>query len=173
MSLWYRIDGVNPEPWAVGPVGTGRKNGKVYAYIGPNAQLVAYQNAVREQLGDREISPLVGDVELTFFFWRRLDTYLTPHGRKAHKEEADSTNLQKGLEDALQGILFANDRSVKRITSEVVKQDPDIEPRIVIGAKRYESNTNAIPDTMWAETTAVSPALFDVKDGAVLITDIF
>lgn len=177
MSIWYAINGVNPEPWAVGPVGTGRKNGKVYAYIGPNAQLASYQEAIREQLGDRGINTRIEDVELFFFFWRRLDTYLTPSGRKATKKAADATNLQKGLEDALQGILFVNDRTVKRITTEVVAQDADVEPRIMIGVNRYEhTNTDMIPDTVWREFTAAPqspPALLDIKDTKNASEDIF
>jgi hypothetical protein len=48
LVAWYVVH-VNPEPWAVGPLDLGRRGGKVYATMGQNQQLAAYQEAVREE----------------------------------------------------------------------------------------------------------------------------
>ena len=55
----------------------------------------------------------------------QLDIYITPKNRK----HGDRVNMIKGIEDALQGVLFVNDRQIK--SGEVVIEDPD-EPRLLI-----------------------------------------
>ena len=45
---------------------------------------------------------------------------------------ADSTNLQKSTEDALQGLLYGNDRETRYVSSEIVDQGPDVHPCIVV-----------------------------------------
>ena len=126
---WYVLR-VNPEPWAVGSLGLGRKQGKIYPYIGQNAQLAAYQAAIREELGPQEL--IEGNVELNLYFWRNLATYETQSGRDHRKHHADATNMQKATEDALQGVLFDNDKYVVDVHSVVVDQGPDVKGKIVI-----------------------------------------
>ncbi len=127
---------INPEPWAVGKVGVGRRNGKTFPTVGPNAKLVSFQEEVREWFADQKVNMIEGDVELEFFFWRRIDQYEGPK-RKVTTHEADATNMQKATEDALQGILYPNDRAVRRITSEIIEQGLDIEGAIGIRATLY------------------------------------
>lgn len=129
---WYVLD-INPEPWAVGPLGVGRKNGKVYPYVGPNQQLISYQQAVKEELESLDGRLYIKcDFELNFWFWRNIASHLTPSGRKASANYADTTNLQKATEDALQGVLFSNDRNCKSVSSEIVDQGPDVRGLVVI-----------------------------------------
>jgi Holliday junction resolvase RusA-like endonuclease len=125
---------INPEPWAIGPVGISNKGGKMHPYIGPNPQLLNYQHAVREYLQKNygPFIPVERKCQLHFYFWRRLDTYTTPTGRVSQGHEADTTNLQKGLEDALAGLLFKNDRQVKLLVSEIIEQDVETDPGIMI-----------------------------------------
>jgi hypothetical protein len=126
---------VNPEPWAIGDLDVGRsKSGKQFARVAPNHQLVAFQEAVRGELEEEEGFPEDLNYKLTFYFWRRLDWYLDASDRKRYAHQADATNMQKGLEDALQGTLFDNDRDVHDIRSVVVEQGPNINPRILIVA---------------------------------------
>ena len=127
---WYALK-VNPEPWAVGPLGVGRRNGKVFPTIGQNAQLAAYQETIREEFGTGH-RMLEGDLKVMFYFWRNLATYRTQSGKMHRKHQSDATNMQKATEDALQGILFKNDRDNVFVSSVVMAQGPDVVGKILI-----------------------------------------
>jgi Holliday junction resolvase RusA-like endonuclease len=148
---WYIIEDVNPQPWAIGPLGVGRRPGGMYPYVGPNKQLTTFQNAIREELSDLEGLSFEGDVELEFFVWRKIEQH-QGSSRKISGHQADATNIQKALEDALQGCLFANDRQVRRISTTVVEQGRDVKPRIVIAAAAFRGfDPSHIPDFIWME----------------------
>jgi Holliday junction resolvase RusA-like endonuclease len=148
---WYLIEDVNPQPWAIGPLGVGRRNGGNYPYVAPNKQLTIFQNAVREQLSDFEELPFDGHIELSFYLWRRIETHRAT-GRKTSGHQSDATNMQKALEDALQGVLFPNDRAVQCIRTAVVEQSQTTRPRIVIRASQWEGlNPDELPDFIWQE----------------------
>lgn len=150
-AKWYLIEDINPQPWAIGPLGMGRRNGSSYPYVGPNAQLVAFQKAVKEELDDFTALPFVGDIELEFFIWRRIERY-AGRSRTQHSHQADATNIQKALEDALQGVLFPNDRAVQRISTTVVEQSRTTKPRIVIKACEWQGfNPDSLPQMIWNE----------------------
>lgn len=124
---------VNPEPWTMGVVSVGRRNGKIAASVGVSAQLASYQEAIREAAEQEWRGPLLqGDIALHFFFWRNLASYRTPSGRLHRKHRPDATNAQKATEDALQGIVFENDRSVVDVHSTVVDQGADVEGYVVV-----------------------------------------
>ena len=120
---WYVID-VNPEPWEIGPVGVGRKSGKMWAYVGRNQALYAYQQAVKESVVDPVM--VEGELYIEFFFWRQVT-------REDRANYADTTNLQKATEDALQEVLYANDRRVVKVSSTLMAQGPEVEGRVVVG----------------------------------------
>lgn len=143
---WFIIN-VNPEPWAIGPVGVSRRNGKLIPYVGRNAQLAAYQEAVREDLGPQEL--MEGKFHLSFIFFRNRAEYETPQARTHRKHEADLTNLQKATEDALQGVLFKNDKDVIEVHSIMAEQGPDVTGRILLSI--YEDPANFWSDQvpMW------------------------
>lgn len=136
---WYALD-INPEPWDLGRVSVGRFKGKYTGTISPNKQLQAYQNAVREEIGPLE-GLITHNIELVFFFWRNRAEYTTQNQRQHRKHEADVTNLQKGLEDALQSILYVNDRDVVHTDSWLVEQGPDVRGRILIGIRELENRS--------------------------------
>lgn len=140
---WFYLD-VNPEPWAVGPAGVARHNGKLSAYIGRNQQLAAYQDAVREAIGQQEL--ISGKITLRFFFWRNRANYTTQKAQSHRKHEADVTNMQKATEDALQGVLFANDRDVDNIHSVLVDQGPNVPGRIIIGVDQSPPAPDILED---------------------------
>lgn len=137
-TLW-----LNPEPWAVGSISSGRKNGKIFSRMSPDPNLAAYQRAVKEALQDAEKLPS-DYTKLTFFLWRQQAAYLDSADRRRHRNQADATNMQKGLEDALQGILFDNDRIVQDIRTVIMEQGPNVEPCIVIQADRKASELDLI-----------------------------
>jgi len=126
---WYVID-MNPEPWAVGPMGVVRKAGKLVPYMGRNTQLSTYQEGIKEALGVQDM--VEGKIHLQFFFSRLRSSYTTPQARSHRKHEADTTNMQKALEDALQGVLYKNDKDVCDIRSVQIDQGEDTTPYIVI-----------------------------------------
>lgn len=126
---WFILQ-LNPEPWAVGPVTPGRRGGKIFATIGRNQQLAAFEEAVAEELGTHNYL-IEGPVKLQFFFWRKRSVYKTQREEMHMKHHADVTNMQKALEDALQGVLFENDKETNDIHSIVVEQGPDTTPMII------------------------------------------
>lgn len=135
----YMYLDINPEPWAVGPLALGRRGGKMYPRMERNASVHAFKEAVKEAVEGQVNKLPPGKYELEFFFWRRLDSYEGETGRKINAHVADATNMQKALEDALQGYVFDNDRDVSRITSEIVEQGPNVVPGIGIFARTYQS----------------------------------
>lgn len=167
---WYIIDGVNPEPWTLGPLGVGRRAGGYFPFVGPNKGLQAYQRAVQEELADVDFTLLKGGVGLEFYFWRRLTLISTVNSKRSHRSHiADATNLQKGLEDALQGIVFTNDNQVGDVRSVVVEQGPNVTPRIVMKVYPWKGlDPEELPDFVWRAIDKVpSLAASDNTWGAV------
>lgn len=153
--MYWLVLPINPEPWAIGPVGIHRAGGKVGAHVGRNIQLASFQEAVRESTlqwleehGLKAEDVLIqGLVELKFFFWRRLDSYQRD-GKSTRKHQVDVTNMQKATEDALAGIFYANDRQVIHCDSFLMAdQSGEVEPMIVIGvgATEYPDARKVIP----------------------------
>jgi hypothetical protein len=159
-SAKFFVVGLNPEPWAVGPLGVGRKGKISYPYIGPNQKLQAYQEALREQLEGSDL--LEGEVEITLYIWRKIETMKVYGGRDRKAKTSDATNIQKATEDAIQGVLIENDRNVRRITTEIVQQDENAEPCIVISVAPYQGSNPGFPDEVWHQvdvaTKRVAPA---------------
>lgn len=155
-ARWFTIE-VNPDPWAIGPLGVGRKQGgKLYPYVGANAQLVAYQEAVKELLANVEKLP-TGEYKLTFYFWRRLDAHAS--GRKHY---ADATNLVKACEDALQGVLIENDRLVRDVRGVIVEQESDTKPMVVLKAEMWGGlDPHEIPQHIWEQVDRVELPVLD------------
>lgn len=166
-EYWIILD-LNPEPWAIGPLGVKRAAGKLIPYVGPNKQMQAFQNAAREQL--QEWKSMLERFELTdhqefeldFWIWRRIEQYRTGK-RSARKNKADATNIQKALEDSIQGVLIDNDRSVRRISTHVVEQGFDAPSRVVMRLRGYQDfNPDDIPNDVWAQIDK-QPTLFDER----------
>lgn len=153
--MWYVIP-VNPEPWAIGTPGIGKRGGKLTPYISPNPQLAAYKQAVQEALADAEPLPQ-GDYQLTFYFWRRLDSYETQSGRRHRKHAVDATNMQKATEDALQGVLFDNDRNVQDVRSIIVHQGSEVDGLVILEAKPWTlPDVSAIPNEIAHSVSTVT-----------------
>lgn len=160
----YRITGINPQPWAIGPLGTTVRGGKHVPYVGENSSLADYQRAVRDYLCKEYMTVLHdGCSELEFYFWRKLEEYQTPTGRTSRRHAADATNLQKGLEDALQGILFQNDRLVTTIKSTIVEQDRNVNPGIII-VHRPDTSGGIEPAILGHNWVAARAEIEDIPD---------
>jgi len=131
-SYWYVLPGINPVPWTSPEVSIGKKNGKMFPMVYASAELKTYKESVKEEMNDRypELEPIEDEVGLRLYFYRRLDEMKGNRRRKGHV--ADATNLQKSTEDALQGILFVNDKQVIHAESWVMAQHDAVEPCIII-----------------------------------------
>lgn len=134
VSAWYAIDGVNPEPWEASQTAVGYRNGGHYVQHYKSEQLKAYQESVADLFKDQnpEHHFFEGPIELTFYLWRAMADYEVGDGQKSRAHQADATNCQKALEDALQGILFKNDRDVVQTQTRMMEQGADVTPRILI-----------------------------------------
>jgi Holliday junction resolvase RusA-like endonuclease len=147
---WYVLD-INPEQWRVGPLSVGRANGGQFARVGPDQQLQAYQNAVKEILEeDAQLTP--GLVKLTLIFWRQMEEYKTQKSKANRRHQADLTNLQKALEDAIQGVLIDNDRDVREVHSFIAEQDHNTRPLVVIKVEPWNGfDPGNLPGHVWIE----------------------
>lgn len=158
---WLTIVGVNPEPWEVGQPFARRHSGKLSAGISPSPKLQAYQQALREEVGEQSepVYPEGTQIDVYFWFWRQIEEFKTPTGRTSHSNYADSTNLQKATEDALQDLVYGNDRLNQRVGSEIVAQGPTVQPAIVVRWTRYtqHSRTPRV-DSLLAQARSESDA---------------
>ena len=140
-GTWYTISGINPEPWSASEGAVGKKNGKAFIHFHKPAQLRQYQESVKDEfpLQNPHAVEIEGDIELTFYFWRQLalSEITEENTKKRRAHQADATNLQKALEDALQGIVYKNDRDIRSIRSVIVAQGSDVSPFILVHASRY------------------------------------
>jgi Holliday junction resolvase RusA-like endonuclease len=135
----YEIVGIEPEPWTAPEVAIGRKNNKVFPMVYQSANMKAYQEAIREEMALQcpHAQMEKGEISLQFFFWRGTDSI---------RKNVDATNLQKSLEDALQGILYLNDAHNRRVTSEIVEQGPGVNPAIIITVEPYIPSVVSKPE---------------------------
>lgn len=122
---FYCIRNVNPEPWEPPEGALVRRGGKLTVGFYPHPKMVAYKEALRYEFSKHHPNPVCYDepVDLTIWFWRELE---------GHANVADATNLQKATEDALQGLLFTNDRHVQSATSHIVAQAADVAPQLFV-----------------------------------------
>jgi Holliday junction resolvase RusA-like endonuclease len=131
--IWseYWVWGVNPEPWrAPGFTHRGRaivpvKDGKTEAYQEALAEEVVSQNP--------DLTMHEGELIVEFYFWRST----------AYNMPADATNCQKATEDALQGVLYVNDKSNRRVSSMICEQSPETFPAIIIRISKW--NPRVVP----------------------------
>lgn len=130
----FWITGVNPQPWQAPRFTKGFKG------VTKHETLKGYQNAVKEELAavwpygpfdTTQETP----VALSFAFWRQIENVQDTSGRWHRGQVADATNLQKALEDALQGILLTNDRYVADVRSRIIEQSPFTVPKIGIAIR--------------------------------------
>lgn len=135
---WYFVP-VNPQPWTTPPFYPARAGGKMIVKAGRNESNEVFKQAVKEELLRQGATMLTGKWNrVTLGFWRRREQYKDSIGRTRTKNWADATNMQKLTEDALQGILFENDRDNFEITSRIVQQDITTTPGVLILCESFE-----------------------------------
>jgi len=150
------IRGINPEPWAIGTVNAW---GKGRGTISPNLKLLNYQNAIREELINRLDSGGTVPVPL----WAQ-DLYIMYFRSTERGQPADVTNLNKATEDALQGILFGNDRINRKVTGEIIEQHPNVEHvGLIIILRDYEFDPDE-HDALMDEMVLAPAVAFENSD---------
>lgn len=170
----YVISDINPEPWTAPSVSVGRKGGKVFPRVYQSAALRSYKNAVRDDLTEQASEdPFDGHISLAFFFWRQLPDYETDRERRARKHEADVTNLQKALEDSLQGVLFTNDRNVIGIESYLMEQGHGTRPTIMVVMDTSPRLPMEVYDDLPDEVKTETVKVLDHDREAMNVRDIF
>lgn len=148
---WFILS-INPEPWATGPLGINAKLRR--PYMGRNQQLDAYKEAVREELNLKypNTDQILEPIEIMFLFWRERARYTSPTGKLVTKNEVDTTNMQKATEDALQGLLFPNDKNVRDVHSILVDQGPHVRGKIAIRLRPWPGfDSSVIPQDVFAQ----------------------
>lgn len=154
----FLIEHIQPEPWEAAQASTGRRKGKLFVqHYSPEA-MVQYKDALAkefiQQYGKPCEDPNFPPVNrIQFYFWREVVRYETPTGKIQTGNVADATNLQKSTEDALQGILYPNDRTNFHVSSAIVAQAFGVLPGIMIVADHVE-DINA--ELAWANAARVS-----------------
>jgi Holliday junction resolvase RusA-like endonuclease len=135
MEEQYYLQGINPEPWEAptASMARHRQTKKLYISMTKSSQLRVFQEAVQTSFKETypEVIPGTEECEIDFLLWRRL-AQSDAGDRKIRAHIADATNLQKALEDALQGILFVNDSQIRRIETIIMEQNQEVEPAILI-----------------------------------------
>lgn len=156
---WYLVEGLNPEPWAASLASVGQKGGKPYVQFYKPEPLRIYQEAFKDLFVKQNPQAVEepGEIQLWFYFWRQLSLNEMFEGRDTRSHVADATNLQKSTEDALQGILFANDRSVRHVRSSVVEQGEETVPRILVGCGPFYAGAEDLVDATILSSEMASP----------------
>jgi Holliday junction resolvase RusA-like endonuclease len=106
----------------------GRRGFHQPAWVGIVESSIKVQaRQILRQAGFREFPVFTGRVEMTYRFYFR-----------GNPTNRDLDNSFKSVNDALQGILYANDRDIWRYASAEKFHDPE-RPRIEIEAKALEA----------------------------------
>lgn len=143
-AMQYYALPVNAVSWAIGPLGVKKVKGaaRPIPYVGRNTTVQEFQEAIRESLAVHVAKFDPKDKRefiLHFYIWRDREEYQTPQARAHRSHEADATNMQKAIEDALQGLVFHNDKQVVKITTHVVAQGPGVRAGMVVGIQALEA----------------------------------
>lgn len=143
---------VNPVPWAIGPISVGYgPKGKMIPKVAPEATLQMMQNSIKAQLLEDGCVERPGKYALRFWFSRQLDKYIKLESEgTATRNQADGTNMMKGVEDSLQHVLIGNDRDVIRgewimAGPQTVETVPWIVVECIYGLTDYSLDKSAFP----------------------------
>lgn len=166
---------VNPEPWAMGPANVRPKKGAKghYVQFGENGVLANYQRAVKQALIEQGAQVHEPGYSIRIWIARQIVQYKSTTGRRVTRNEADGTNILKGTEDAVQGILIDNDRRCLQGHWLMMGQDKDVIPLIVIeliyGISDYSEGF--FPPEMTDEGLAAYDAAYESNNLSARITD--
>lgn len=162
---------INPSPWAIGKASAIPNRGrKAFVKIAPDKALKAYQDAVRSKLAEAGAKPEPGLYVMRFTFSRQLEQYVTVNGTQTGNA-ADTTNMQKATEDALQGLVIENDRQTISITGHLASESktstiPYVVIEVLSGIDGYEMHKRVLPG-QWISKEAVEARNEMLKSSAM------
>lgn len=145
-SMLLYITDIQPEPWTVPDISTGRNpaTGKVYPIMSKKPPLRGYQAQIEENIRtaypDLPMFPDDAKLTLHVVIWRQIEQYQTAKGANRSRMRADATNILKATEDALQKLVFKNDVGNVKVISEIVEQEKETRSGLLIYVKPYVAN---------------------------------
>ena len=124
----------NALPKHMGNIAVVTAGKRRFPKVSPNKTLKQYQDALIAELTESEAAILPGPYySIRYTFSRQLVHYKTREGGTSSRNWADVTNMQKGTEDALQGVYMPNDRAVIQNLARLVgPQKQSTLPYVVI-----------------------------------------
>ena len=156
--------GLNPEPWEPSRAAAVRRKGGGFGVVHHKPKKLAlFQEALTDAVQrNPECSvwvPSEGEYLLVrFWLCRTLEASTRDTGRRHRSHQADATNMQKAIEDALQGVLFGNDRDNRHVSTTITEQAHDVDPWLVI--ERTLVNELPLPP----EADSPSSTTIDLRD---------
>jgi len=138
MNDVYWIHDITPQPWEVQAQSYKAGGRWCKARLISPDQLREYRDELSRTFVQQYplTLPARGLLKVEFKFWRN-----TADGA----ELADATNLLKATEDALEGILYDNDRNNRLVSSEIIQQDDQAPNAIMVTVSEYEVSAIEIP----------------------------
>lgn len=119
-----------------------------HAHVHTPDDTIVYENLVRvmyaEQVGSTRLEPPI-HAEITGFFpipksWSRRKAASAEAGELEHISKIDCDNLAKIVLDALNGIAYADDAQVSRLSVSKIYSS---EPRVVVRLSSEEQSSGA------------------------------
>jgi Holliday junction resolvase RusA-like endonuclease len=137
VNLYLHITDINPVPWQSPDISVGRgKGGRAFPVAHSPANMRAFQSAIKECVTQAypnlPMFPKGASLHVFFYYWRGLDLYKTASGRRQTAHRADTSNISKNVEDALQGIVYHNDVDNETVLGRMVEQSVDTAPALLI-----------------------------------------
>lgn len=94
--------------------------------------LKAYQEEVQDVLREQGAYMMEPSYRVNFIFHRTSESETSPRAG-ARRSRSDATNMQKAIEDALQGVVIENDKDDIDVRSRIIKPDSIItEPFVIV-----------------------------------------
>lgn len=103
--------------------GRNKKTGKLIVVSGRDELVASYQEEIRDELSRQGAYLMDPGYKIEFFFHRIKETVNTGSGRRNTRSTSDATNMQKAIEDAMQGVVITNDTHTVDIHSRIVPSD--------------------------------------------------
>ena len=156
----FIVSGLNPEQWE--SPGKDRFGGTAKSTALTNYQRAVAADLKRDYPDHEQID---GPCEIVFYIWRQLVTY-EGERKRVRKNRVDATNVQKALEDAIQGVLIKNDREVLDVRTRIVEQATETEPFIIIVIREprpVDPEVLALRRDFLVERDKPRPAFRDIK----------
>jgi Holliday junction resolvase RusA-like endonuclease len=152
----YEVSDINPEPWTA-PIGSKIRNNRTVFYQRNKLRnyKAALKKAFQRLYPNLPLQP--GLLEVKFYFWR--------NNADSSGNLADGTNLLKSTEDALQGIIYANDRYNLSGSFGIVEQGPNVNPRIWICVRAHKEFVLPLALESFNMVEPWGKELFDIETG--------